>query len=118
MIAADAPAPVGGAIVDGKYHLTNISVFTGALGSSGPLALSIQETIVIHGSSVDVVDDVNGKTTRLTETFTHAGSAVSFAATCPSAVMGKNAQYSAVGTTFTIFLVNGAGQTATYTYSP
>ena len=118
MIASDAPAPVGGAIVDGKYHLTDVSLFTGVGGSQGPLAVSIQETINIHGSTADVVDDVNGKTTRLTETFTLAGNAASFAATCPSGVMGKNVRYSAVGTTLTLFIVNGAGQTAVYTYSP
>jgi hypothetical protein len=118
MVASAAPAPIGGAITDGTYHLTDVSLYTGVGGNSGPLALSIKQTISIHGDSVDVAEEANGKVTRLTEVITLAGSSVSMARTCPSAMQGGSGTYSVKGNAFVLFLVNDVKQTVSYTYSP
>jgi hypothetical protein len=119
MVAATAPAPTGGTIVDGKYHLTNITLYTGPNGSAGPLSLSIKQTVNVKQGTVDVVEETNGKApTRLTMTMTTTGSSVAMSRTCPSAMPGQSGTYSIKGNEYVWFLVNDVGQTVSYTYSP
>jgi hypothetical protein len=118
MVASVAPASTGGAISNGKYHLTDITVYTGLGGSVGSLPLSIAETIHIHGSAVDVIANANGKDTRTSSVITIAGDVATFSQTCPNPTSPSIAHYSVVGTSLVMFMVNDAGQTVMYTYSP
>lgn len=118
MVAADAPAPTGGAITAGTYHLKKISVFTGVGGAAGPLQLAIKQTFAIQGNSADVIQDANGTETRLTSSLTTTGTAVSFARTCPSPEPGKTGSYSAKPGSLVLFLQNDVNQTVSYEYAP
>jgi hypothetical protein len=43
-VAADPPAPAGGALAPGTYHLTRASFYTGPGGASGPGGFHLHET--------------------------------------------------------------------------
>jgi hypothetical protein len=117
MVATSAPAATGGAISDGTYHLVNLVVFTGAGGSSGPLALSVKQTIVIHGSTADAVTDANGTIEQATASIAPAGTAVTYTPTCPKPDVALSGGFSATASSLVLYLVNDAGQTVSYTYA-
>ena len=118
MVPAVAPSPTGGAVANGKYHLTDVTLYTGPGGGSGPIALSIQQTLMINGNTVDVIQSANGKVETATEMFTTSGTTASFTRTCPSAQPAATGQYSISGGTLVWFLQNDPGQTVAYTYAP
>jgi hypothetical protein len=116
-VASDAPAPLGGAVANGTYHLVDLTVYTGAAGAAGPLPLSVKQTIAIHGATADAISEVSGKSVAVSSTFVVAGTSASLAQTCPSSANpAEAATFTASATSFVLFLVNGAGQTAGYTY--
>jgi hypothetical protein len=116
-IAADPLTPVGGAIVDGTYHLTSAVLYTGAGGGSGPLGVSIQQSISLHAGAVDTVSVSGGTTTRTSGLVTTNGtSQATFSQTCPTSKAGSTDEYSVSGSSLILFATNGAGQTVMYTY--
>jgi hypothetical protein len=116
-VATEAPAPAGGAVANGTYHLVDLTLYTGAGGAVGPLPLSLKQTIAIHGSTADAISEVSGKSADVSSTFVVAGTSVSLAQSCPSAKPAETATFTASATSFVLFLVNDAGQTVGYTYS-
>jgi len=117
MVAANAPAPTGGALVNGHWHLHDIVVYTGPGGSSGPLALSIAQTVDLHGNVADIAQVANGKTDQMTETMTTSGTTVSYARVCPATgEPQKDGQFSATPTSMILYLPNDVGQIVAFTY--
>lgn len=117
MVAANAPAPTGGALVNGHWHLHDIVVYTGPGGSSGPLALSIAQTVDLHGTTADIAQVANGKTDQMTETMTTSGTTVSFGRVCPaSSDPQKDAQFSASASSMVLYIPNDVGQIVAFTY--
>jgi hypothetical protein len=116
-IAANAPAPIGGAIANGTYHLDDVTLYTGPGGATGALPLSIKQTIAINGSTADAIADFNGKTVSATATFVASGTSVTSTGTCPSAGSPEIATYSATATSVVMYKVNDVGQTVGYTYT-
>ena len=114
LVGTAPPVATGGTISDGTYHLTDLSAFTGPNGASGPLELKLRSTISVHGSTIDIVQDANGKHEWATETFVASSNAVTFTRTCPTA-KSRTANFSA-GTSLVLFQQNDTGQTVTYTY--
>jgi hypothetical protein len=117
MIASAPPAPKGGTLTAGKYHLEKVTVYTGADGSSGPLPLGIKETIAIQGSTVEVIQETSGKLLRVSETFTTNGTEVSLTPTCPTSLPTKTGAYSTTASTLVLFLQNDVNQTVAFEYA-
>ena len=78
-VGSAPPTATGGAIVDGTYRLSDLSVYTGS-GVSSPLPLTIRSTLVVHGATVDIVQDAvqtSGTTHEWSlETFAASGATV------------------------------------------
>lgn len=117
-IAAAAPTPTGGAIVDGKYHLTSAALYTGVGGDTGIVPITIKQTFVLHGTSADLSEDANGVSLWGTFSFLTAGDTATFGQTCPSTEPPTIARYSATPASLVLFLPNDAGQIVAYTYEP
>jgi hypothetical protein len=125
IVASTAPTPTGGAMVDGTYHLTSITLYS-PNGKATKIPVSLKNTVNVHGNVVDQVFDgtktgPSGKTEtiaeRSTETFTTSGSTVTYTMTCPEA-KSRTGAYSVKGSTMTLFLKNDLGQDVLYTYAP
>ena len=101
-VASDAPAALGGNLVDGIYDLNDYSYYVGISGVVQPLNIMARRTIRVDGTA-QTIEDVyeltnTGKppvTTRGKSAYTVAGSALSTSALCPVAGVGKNWQYTA-----------------------
>lgn len=59
-VAAPLPAPAGGAILDGTYHLTGESVFTGPGGASGPIGQTVATVFALQGGTAQLVSRRTG----------------------------------------------------------
>jgi hypothetical protein len=47
-VGENLPQPIGGAVPTGNYVLTNVNVYTGATGNSGPTGALYQETLTLQ----------------------------------------------------------------------
>ncbi len=121
MIASAAPAPTGGTIQDGTYHLTGLTLFVGTTGTAGQIPLTLAGTARVQGNVVDQALDgtgFDGKaiSERTRETIATTGTSVTYTMTCPASKT-RSGTYSATSTSMTLFLVNDLGQTVGYTYT-
>jgi hypothetical protein len=121
MVATAAPAATGGAVQDGTYHLTALTLYVGPTGKSGAIPITLKGVMRIQTGVVDsALDGTNSEgdpiAERTRETFTTAGASVSYTMTCPT-VKTRTGTYSTSGSSLTLFLVNDIGQTVGYTYS-
>lgn len=120
VIAIDAPAPTGGTIPSGTFHLMGITLYAGKSGKSTSIPITLQNTVKVSGNTVEQVLDgttPDGKTLaeRSTESFTTSGTEVTFTKTC-SGSDSRTATYTAASSELTMFLVNDVGQTVAYKY--
>lgn len=98
-LAADAPAALGGALVDGIYDLKDYSYYVGISGTVQPLGISARRTIRVDGTAKTIDDvfetTVSGSpavTTLTRSAYSVAGSALATAGICPAGG-GKTWQY-------------------------
>lgn len=120
VVAVDAPAPTGGTVPSGTFHLAGITLYAGKSGKSTSIPITLQGTVRVTGSSVEAVLD--GKrpdgtivAERSIESFTTSGSKVTFTKTCDGAG-SRTGTFSATSSELTLFLVNDVGQTVAYEY--
>ena len=120
VVASDAPAPTGGSIPSGTFHLEGITLYAGKSGKATSIPITLQGTVKVSGSTVEQVLD--GKrpdgtvvAERSTETFTTKGSEVTFTKTC-NETGTSTGTFSATSNELTLFLVNDVGQTVGYVY--
>ena len=120
VIAIDAPAPNGGTIPSGTFHLMGITLYAGKSGKSTSIPITLQNTVKVSGNTVEQVLDgttPDGKTIaeRSTESFTTNGNEVTFTKTCDGSG-SRTATFTATSSELTMFLVNDVGQTVAYKY--
>jgi hypothetical protein len=89
-VAEDLPAPLGGALPDGDYHLTGWRIYTGPGGATGPTGAQLSETsTLIAGVSQVVLEaplaGLAPTTQRVYQTYTLVadGTALALTETCP-----------------------------------
>ncbi len=121
MVASAAPPPTGGAIQDGTYRLSALTLYVGASGTAGAIPITLKGIARVQGSVVDnALEGTDGEgqpiSERTRETFTTTGPSVTYTMTCP-AVKTRTGTYSASSTSMTLYLVNDTGQTVGYTYT-
>lgn len=117
-VAASAPVATGGNVPDGTYHLTSVKLYTGKGGSSGPIPLTIKQTIQLSKGTVNIAEDANGKVSALTQTYTIKGTSIAFAQSCPAGTPGKTVKFSADGTKVSLYIPNDLNQITEFTYEP
>jgi hypothetical protein len=120
VVAIDAPAPTGGTIPSGTFHLAGITLYAGKSGKSTSIPITLQGTVKVAGDSVEQVLD--GKrpdgtvvAERSTEKVTTSGSEVTFTKTCDGNG-SRTGTFTATSSELTLFLVNDVGQTVAYKY--
>jgi len=122
VVAQNAPTPTGGAMANGTYHLTAITLYAGPSGKGTKIPLSVKNTVKVSGNVVDQVFDgtKNGGEVvaeKSTETFSVTGTTVTYTGVCPNN-KSRTGTYSVDGATMTLFLKNDVGQTVGYVYAP
>ena len=120
VVAIDAPAPTGGAIPSGTFHLTGITLYAGKSGQATSIPITLQGTVKVTGDTVEQVLDgkrPDGTTVaeRSSESFTTNGSEVTFTKTCDGNE-SRTGTFTATSSELTLFLVNEIGQTVAYKY--
>jgi hypothetical protein len=116
-VAEVAPAAVGGALVDGRYHLISDKIYTGVGGATGITGLrSMITSSCSAGLCQQVVSEtgtISGGPPRLTLMLGTAGTTLTQRRTCPDNLGGPAATYSVVvgaTTTMTIYEAMGVDQ--------
>jgi hypothetical protein len=113
-VASAAPTPAGGTVVEGTYHLTDWTTYTGTGGATGPTGQNDKETLVFSGGTVQIVQvegDCPERRQNLSVVFSEA--MVTATNTCPTCTgnnCGGNAGYTATTTTFVLFEEHGGGE--------
>ena len=104
--AANPPAPGGGPIVDGTYYLSEANTYTGPNGAWGPLASTIQDTLVITNAASgtatvqEVTSGDGGADSHASFTMTPAGTMATATSDCPKPSISVSFGYTATATTF------------------
>ncbi|HEY2406246.1 MAG TPA: hypothetical protein VGI10_09595 [Polyangiaceae bacterium] len=81
---AAAPAPTGGAIADGTYALSALTLYTGVNGTSASPPGSLSAVFEIANGVMQQVGIQNGVESRFTTNFSIAGSTLTTVDTCPA----------------------------------
>lgn len=120
VVAIDAPAPAGGTIPIGTFHLHGITLYAGKSGKSTAIPITLRGTVKVTGDTVEQVLDgkrPDGTTVaeRSTESFATNGSEVTFTKTCDG-TGSRTGTFTATSSELTLFLVNDVGQTVAYEY--
>jgi hypothetical protein len=88
-VAETMPAATGGRIADGRYHLSQVNLYTGPGGEAGPTGARQKETSLYTGTSLEVVVDLfQGDGEQHFSLGVTAGDegSVSFAGVCPGPI--------------------------------
>jgi hypothetical protein len=80
-VSAVAPTPAGGAIGDGTYELTAMTLYTGT--AAAPPEGILSAVFEITGGVMQQVIKINGSEGRYTTTFTISGISISMVDSCP-----------------------------------
>lgn len=115
-VAANAPTPTGGAIADGKYHLVDVTLYTGAGGTNGPLAITVTTTFELHGNTVQASASGPNGVARATASFATNANKITWNELCP-VPGGSTGTYSAGASELTIFMENDLDQIAGSKYA-
>lgn len=83
-VASAGPSPAGGAITDGTYVLSTVTLYTGPGGSTIAPNGTFSGVIQISGSRMLQVGAINGAEQRYVSTFTTSGTSISTTDTCPT----------------------------------
>src|SRR5687768_15456081 len=57
VVAIDAPAPTGGTIPSGTFHLQGITLYAGKSGKASSIPIELQGTVKVDGDKVEQVLD-------------------------------------------------------------
>jgi hypothetical protein len=86
-VFGDPPAAGGGALADGRYHLTDALVYTGITGLVGPTGVVVSDTLVVSfaGTGTALVHEVTAglPETRQTYTVRPVGTTLDARVGCP-----------------------------------
>jgi hypothetical protein len=120
VVAVDAPAPSGGTIPSGTFHLDGITLYAGKSGKATSIPITLQGTVKVSGNAVEqVLDGTRPDGTKVAERSTESlatnGSEVTFTKTCDGN-SSRTGKFTASSTELTLFLVNDVGQTVAYEY--
>ncbi len=105
-VTAAAPGPLGGAIVDGTYHLTALTHYGAPADSTGndPVRTAVKFT----GSAVEYASQLKAEPEeRVKYAFAVSGPSLTLTRVCPApdgGAGGETAPYSATATTVTLYL--------------
>jgi hypothetical protein len=98
-LASDAPAALGGVLVDGIYDLNDYSYYVGISGTVQPLGITARRTIRVDGTAKTIEDvfeitstGMPSTTTLTSSAYNIAGSALATSGICPAGG-GKTWQY-------------------------
>jgi hypothetical protein len=84
VIAAAAPTPAGGTIADGTYALTALNKYTGAGGSTSPVAGNARVLITITGNTMQQAGTMNnGPVMTYTTVIATSGTTLTLTDVCP-----------------------------------
>jgi pilus assembly protein FimV len=96
----------GGTILEGTYHLTDVTTYTGPGGATGPGNPGKQTMLITEGASgTFTAEIVRASTMRETQTLTPNGTNVMVQVTCPSAQTLGSFPYTSSGNTFILYAV-------------
>lgn len=98
----DTVEPVGGALSDGRYHLSGLILHTGPNGGNIAPAQSMSVTLELKGSTMQQVGKADGAVKRYTVTVATSGTTLSTTDTCPVPDSSTH-QFSATAEAFRIF---------------
>jgi hypothetical protein len=103
-VAAELPAAIGGTPIDGTYHLTRWTIYTGTGGAEGGTGLNRAMTGVISGTSVSMASEVGpGAIENANYTLLNSGSQVIVSETCPNPDGVEFDTFSVMGEQLTLF---------------
>ncbi|MDB4932299.1 MAG: hypothetical protein JWM10_4783 [Myxococcaceae bacterium] len=115
-VAADPPAPRGGAILDGVYELTATTRWRGVTGLPGPAGRPARTTLSLRSGRYESIStDARGEEFRHAGTFEARATLWRLFVDCPVSTT-SDFQYTAHDDVFTVFLTtDGATVTSVYT---
>jgi hypothetical protein len=104
-VASAPPTPLGGAVVDGTYALTDATIYTGVGGPTG-VVTTTRSTVQITGVTTQIVtDDASGEH-RATAMLVTSGTTLTATDTCPDSVVHQGS-FTATATTIVAILPAG-----------
>lgn len=115
MVAADAPLATGGVIASGKYHLVDLTLYTGTAGTNAPLAVSVTTTMKVQGNSVQAATSGPSGAKNVTASFATSAAQITWTELCP-VKGGSSGTYSVGPSELTIFMANDLKQIAASKY--
>jgi hypothetical protein len=102
-VASDPPTAQGGTFADGTYAMTDVTIYTGTQGPTGPSGTS-KTTIQISGDTFQVVND--GTPGTRTVSAVVSGTSVTATDTCPDSTVFDET-FTATTTSFVVYLDGG-----------
>jgi hypothetical protein len=103
--SAKVPTAAGGAIADGTYVLTSMTVYS-ALPIPG---MTLSSLLQITGTTIQQVATVNGEEKRFTTSFSPAGASLAMMDICPTPKSG-NYTFTATPTELRMYLSSPVGK--------
>lgn len=109
-IAAAAPVPAGGTVVDGMYNLTGNNRYTGVGGASGATTGTLSAALQATGSTWQLgLSENAGGFSRETAAVTFSGTTVTQVFTCPPPAQTKPHEYTATPTEIRLYTTRTTG---------
>jgi hypothetical protein len=115
-VAMNAPTPMGGNIVIGRYFATDATAYTGPNGATGPTGPSVSYVVVFGVGTMRLAAATQGMQFRATGSYSTMGTTLTFTQTCPSAAAPSPTPYTATPTQVQVFS-SGGGNTTVVTFT-
>jgi len=116
-VKGNAPAPTGGTIAAGKYHLKEFTLYDPDGTPAAPGAGGIYATLEVAGNVMNsVMNFGDGVDRTFSETFTVTGTKLDRMLTCPKPGPDLPAVYSVTGNTLVIYETDPSGAVAGSSY--
>lgn len=111
-VKGNAPKATGGTIADGKYFLTEFTLYDPSGSDSEPSLSGMKTTLSISGKVMSSIIDIGDGTDRtFSETFAVNGTKLDRTLTCPKSGPDLAAVYSVNGNTLTIYETDSSSGT-------
>lgn len=121
LVAKSEPAPEGGAVVDGSYELTSVTVYTGPGGMAAPLEADVRWTlevasgVVAQGFVCTSGCSSPGPARAARATYTISGTTIRSAEICPGSRVHVQS-YTATKDSIVLYERNDKSQVVTYKF--